>query len=86
MFFAMAAMVALASCTKTELVDNSAPTPISWAVTFPGTFSSKSHLRFSFYPHQNETAKVLSVSPGSRMPWRGQEGLWFLLPHAGFQA
>ena len=29
MVFAMAAMVALASCTKTELVDNSAPTPIS---------------------------------------------------------
>ena len=34
MVFAMAAMVALASCTKTELVDNSAPTPISFkAVT-----------------------------------------------------
>ena len=34
MAFAMAAMVALASCTKTELVDNSAPTPISFkAVT-----------------------------------------------------
>ena len=30
MVFAMAAMVALASCTKTELVDNSAPTPISF--------------------------------------------------------
>ena len=29
MVFAMAAMVALASCTKTELVENSAPTPIS---------------------------------------------------------
>ena len=34
MVFAMAAMVALASCSKTELVDNSAPTPISFkAVT-----------------------------------------------------
>ena len=34
MVFAMVAMVALASCTKTELVDNSAPTPISFkAVT-----------------------------------------------------
>ena len=34
MFFAMAAMVALASCSKTELVDNSAPAPIGFkAVT-----------------------------------------------------
>lgn len=34
MVFAMVAMVALASCSKTELVDNSAPTPISFkAVT-----------------------------------------------------